>query len=411
MSIKLLMQLGKETYQVLEELSKYSKEGPGVTRLYLTEEHKAAYSYLEKLMTDIGLTVEVDNIGNMIGTYTSPEKTNKTIVLGSHQDTVRNGGKYDGAMGVILPLIALKHCIQNNIPLKYNVKIASFGDEEGVRFATTYLGSKVLAGTFTSDLLDRKSEYGNTLKEELISFGLDPNKIPEDKLTDDIVGYLEVHIEQGPVLQHKNLAVGVVNAIQGSHRYTININGMAGHAGTIPMPLRKDAGVGASESMVELTRYLETIENIVATFGIVEFLPGSINVIPGEANFTMDIRSLDEKLIKDTVTKFDQILRDVCNKRGLTYTLTNTNEAPPTTCSDTIIKQLETSVANVGSDVFTFPSGAGHDAQEMKNITDMGMLFVRCKDGISHNPLESVTENDLDIAAKVVVDFLKNYQV
>ena len=403
------MNLGNLAYEKLEALSQFTDSGEGITRLFLTKEHREASNYLREIMEKAGLEVEMDNIGNLIGTYRTSKNTDKTLVLGSHQDTVKNGGKYDGALGIILPIVALEKCIKDGIELDYNVKIVSFGDEEGVRFATTYLGSKALAGTFTEDLLERISEEGTSLRDELINFGLNPEAIGECRLKENVTAYLEIHIEQGPVLEHEDLAIGIVNAIQGSHRYQIDIEGIAGHAGTVPMKYRSDAGIGSAEVMVEFTNYIEKLDGIVATFGIVELSPGSINVIPGKSRFTLDIRSLDNNLIASSVEKFKEIVSKVAERRKLRFKVENTNIAPSCECSSRIINMLEKSVEDIGYKPFTFPSGAGHDAQEMKNLTDMGMLFVRCKDGISHNPLESVKSEDLEIASEVLVEFLKNY--
>lgn len=405
------MKVSEEIFNLLEEISKFNQnknKSEGVTRLFLTKEHSKLLGYLKKIMEEIGLEVKIDNIGNIIGTYKSKKKTTKTLVIGSHQDTVRNGGKYDGILGVILPLIVIKKCIKEKINLNYNVKIVAFGDEEGVRFAVTYLGSKVLAGTFTEDLLDRTSEEGKTLKEELISFGLNPQKITQDKL-ENISGYLEVHIEQGPVLEKENIEVGVVNTIQGTYRYKIELCGMAGHAGTVPMKYRSDAGVCAAEIISEFTKYVEKTKDLVATFGVIKLYPGSINVIPGKAFFTLDIRSQNNNLINESVRKFYEIVEKISKKRKIKSKIENTDKVLPSECSLKIINKLKESITRIGKKPFILPSGAGHDSQEMGKVTDMGMLFVRCKEGISHNPLEAVKIEDLEIAAKVIFDFIINY--
>lgn len=405
------MNLGREIYDLLEELSYFNQnksKGKGVTRLFLTKEHKEILNYLKNLMTEIGLEVKIDNIGNIIGTYKSKKDTKKTLVIGSHQDTVMSGGKYDGILGIILPLMVLKRCIDEKIELDYNVKIVGFGDEEGVKFSLTYLGSKVLAGTFKKEYLERKSKEGKTLEEELIAFGLDPKKIPQDKL-EDVSGYLEVHIEQGPVLEKEGLEVGVVNAIQGSYRYKIELNGVAGHAGTVPMKYRNDAGVCAAEIISEFTKFTEKTNNLVATFGIIEFFPGSINVIPGKAVFTLDIRSLDNDLIISSVEHFQKVVNEVCGKRNVKNKIINTDRVFPCECSPEMIEKLKGSLVKINKKPFVLPSGAGHDAQEMRQVTDIGMLFVRCKNGVSHNPKESVKIEDLNVAAKAVYNFLVNY--
>lgn len=405
------MKVSEEIFNLLEEISKFNQnknKSEGITRLFLTKEHRGLLEYLKKIMKETGLEVKIDNIGNIIGTYKSKKSTSKTLVIGSHQDTVRNGGKYDGILGVILPLIVIKKVIKENIDLDYNIKIVAFGDEEGVRFAVTYLGSKVLAGTFTEDLLDRKSEEGKTLNEELIAFGLNPKNIYQDKL-ENISGYLEVHIEQGPVLEKENLEVGIVDIIQGTYRYKIELNGIAGHAGTVPMKYRSDAGVCAAEIISEFIKYVEKIKDLVATFGVIKLYPGSINVIPGKVFFTLDIRSQNNNLINESVEFFYEIVEKISKKRRIKSKIENTDKVLPSECSLKIINKLKESIRRIGKKTFVLPSGAGHDSQEMGKVTDMGMLFVRCKEGISHNPLESVKIEDLEIASEVIFDFLINY--
>ncbi len=404
-----MFELGKRIYDKLEELSEISCEGEGITRLYLTEEHKRANKLLQKWMEEIGLAVELDNVGNLIGTYNCGDKDAKTLVLGSHQDTVRSGGKYDGAMGVVLPLYSLENAIKSgNVPC--NVKIISFGDEEGVRFGTTYLGSKAVCGTFGGELLEKRDDSGKTLSEAIKDFGLNPQDIASCKLLEKVDGYLEVHIEQGPILESKDLAVGVVTAIQSSHRYEISIKGVAGHAATVPMGLRNDAVFVMSEAIYELLSYVKSEQNLLATIGKINVFPGAINVIPSEAIFTLDIRCIDEGRIEQTIKRAEQILEGICAKNSASsFSIKRLNKVPATYCSDAIIDKVEEAVKACGVTPFKLASGPGHDAQEMANITDIGMLFVRCKEGISHNPAESVTVEDTDVAARVVVKFIEDF--
>ncbi len=401
--------IGKKIYDTLEELSQFSKEGPGVTRLFLSKEHKEAGNYLENLMKEAGLITKWDNIGNVIGEYFSPNKDAKTLVIASHFDTVICGGKYDGALGIILPLLTFKEYLKNNKKLDFNFKLVAVGDEEGIRYSTLFAGSSVLAGSFTPETLDIKDIDGITLKDALIDFGLDPNKIPEDKI-ENIDTYLEIHIEQGPVLESMNLPLGIVSAIQGTERYEIEFNGMAGHAGTIPMNFRRDAGVGAGESIYRISEFAKNVEGLVATVGRVEFFPGAINVIPGKAKFLLDIRSLYDNLVKKSILDIEEILKEIATKNNLTYSLTNLSKAKADLCNEETMLLLEEAFKLNNQPLFRIPSGAGHDAQTMCKVAKMGMIFVRCKEGISHNPLESVTVEDLDITSKVLTDFFTLYK-
>ncbi len=400
--------IGKKIFDTLELLGKYSEKTEGITRLFLTKEHEEANNFIENLMKENGLKTRRDNIGNVIGEYFCEDEAKKTLLMGSHQDTVRNGGKYDGALGIILPIISFGELLKENKKPNYNLKIVSFADEEGVRFATTYLGSKVVAGTFKEELLDKIDEKGISLREAIINFGGKPEKIKEDKI-ENIDTYLEIHIEQGPVLEKENLAVGIVDAIQGSHRYNFKLKGLSGHAGTVPMNFRQDAGAGAAEIIYKLTKYIKSKENIVATIGKIEFYPGAINVIPGGSEFSLDIRSKDEKEILSSMEEIKKITEEVCKENNLLFEITKTNDAKPTVCSLEVVERLKKAFENSKEKEFLLTSGAGHDTQTFEDICDVGMIFLRCKEGISHNPLEGVTSEDLDRGSKVLTEFFKLY--
>ncbi|GAA0736450.1 M20 family metallo-hydrolase [Clostridium oceanicum] len=406
------MNLGEIVFNKLQELGKITSSEEGVTRFFLTKEHKKANKLLKTWMEDAGLKVKVDNVGNIVGEYRSAFENAPTLVMGSHQDTVKNGGKYDGALGIVLPIVVFKDFIKKVKTLPYNFKIIGFGDEEGGRFGTIYLGSKAVVGTFDYELLNEIDDDGVRLKEALENFGVEGNKIEESKIKEKVDGYLEVHIEQGPVLEDANIPVGIVKGIVGCHIYNFTFEGMAGHAGTVPMDLRKDAGVGVCSTVVEIEKYVSTVDDLVATIGKIDFSPYSINVIPGKATFTLDIRSSNDEIIIDSIQKIKKIAQNIATRRGLKLDIQNINKASSCNCDESITKILEKSilsVKNIDINPFYLYSGAGHDAQELKKITNIGMLFVRCKEGISHNPKESITPEDIEVASNVLTEFLKLY--
>ncbi len=399
--------LGMLIYQKLEEIAQISQPGEGVTRLSFTPEHANAIKYLQELMEQSYLTVKVDNIGHLIGEYNSSEPSAKTLVMGSHQDTVINGGKYDGILGVILPILCFKNYYETYGPPDFNFKVIAFSDEEGVQFATAFLGSKVLSKSFTDDLWDRVGSLGKTLFQAVEDFGLTPD-LSQCSIQGD--SFLELHIEQGPVLENHNIPLGIVQAIQGIQRYQIEITGVAGHSGTVPMHLRNDAGVGVAELISQMTHYVESLNDVVFTVGALDLLPGAVNVIPGKAIFTVDLRAMDDELLDTVADKLKSILITICEKRHLSYSFEQKMKSLSTMCCPKIIQLLEKSCDNAQIPKFHIASGAGHDTQEMAKIMDSGMLFLRCKEGISHNPAESVTVEDIDVACKVIIEFIKEYQ-
>ncbi|MDP0494302.1 MAG: M20 family metallo-hydrolase [Fusobacterium sp. JB021] len=400
--------LEEKIYNTLDKLGEITIEGEGVTRISFTKEHKKANKFIGDIMKENGLEVREDNAGNMIGEYFSKNKNAKTLVIGSHQDSVKNGGKYDGPLGIILPIISFGEYLKEEKELPYNVKIISFGDEEGIRFAMPFISSSIIAGTFDHENLNRVGIYNKTLGEALKDFGGDPTRLNEDKI-DDISDFLEIHIEQGPILFNENTSLGIVNAIQGFKRYEVNIFGEAGHSGTIPMDMRYDAGVGASEIVYKLNELIRKKEKIVATVGKMKFLPGSENVIPSKATFSIDIRSLSENLLISSMKEIEKLIQDVCKKLGLTYSLKIKTENKPTLCNENIISKLKDSFIENELHPRIISSGAGHDAQEMSKVTNIGMIFVRCEKGISHNPKESVSLSDINDCVKVLKSFFCRY--
>ncbi len=403
------MPFGGYIYTCLEDLSAFSTtcaQNEGVTRLPFTKEHKAASSYLQKLMEQAGLTVHVDAMGNVVGRYTH-DAAAKTLALGSHQDTVMQGGKYDGALGIVLAIVCVGELIKAH-QLNYNVVIIAFADEEGVRFHTDYLGSMAFNGHCDASLLQRQDVNGISLAQALQEYGLNPQDVLAMSAA-QLDAYIEVHIEQGPVLEAAHLPVGIVTAIQSLFLYEVSLQGMAGHAGTVPMALRKDPVRTACQLIHDFLTQVTLEENIVATVGQMQVLPGAVNVIAEKVVFSLDIRSPQEEKIRELINEFQLQAKTICEAQGILFSLEQKYATPAMPCDAHLQEQWAKALQRLSLPVYHLPSGAGHDAQEMARVCPVGMLFVRCMGGISHNKSESVTAEDMHTAACVVIDFLRHY--
>lgn len=396
--------------QHIDQLARCSEQPDALTRVYLSEQARAANTLVEQWMREAGMTTRIDAIGNVIGRYEGERPGAPCLMLGSHLDTVRNAGKYDGMLGVVTPIECVRalHAARRRLP--HAVEIAGFADEEGVRFSTTFLGSRAIAGTFDPAALLSRDRDGIAMQEAMDAFGLDRAAIPACAYAkNQVLAYAELHIEQGPVLEAESLAVGVVTAINGFTRKRVVLEGMAGHAGTVPMRLRRDALAGAAECVSAIERIGRTHADLVATVGRLETLPGAINVIPGEVRFTIDIRAPDDALRSQAATSIDAALHDVAQTRGLRIAIEEIQSNPVARCAPWLMSQLEDAVRTEGHRVFRLPSGAGHDAQAMIALTDVCMLFIRCKGGVSHNPAESITAADAEAGARVLLRFIEAF--
>ena len=401
---------GKQAWDWLEELSMFSETdagaGQGVTRLYATTEHAKASDFLKQAMIDAGMKVHMDNTGSVIGRYESPNPDAKIFIMGSHQDSVPNGGKYDGAMGVILPMALVHYLHQNNIELPFHLDVIGFGDEEGVRFQSSMLGSTAICGLPVDNLLQAKDKHGVSVRDALIEFGCNPDDIKNDAYDkDDVIGFLETHIEQGPQLEKHDVPVGVVTAITGLERHTLSVMGKAGHAGTVPMNARQDALVGAAHVITMLDDLLKTDDELVGVVGEITNYPNGVNVIPQQTDITIEIRSPnDAKRIairEQLLSKIDAKLREL----NLDYKHSHVYEQSAVDCSEILTQSLVDAIESTGSTPLKLFSGAGHDAMVVSKLTDVAMMFVRCKDGLSHHPDESITQDDLLSALTVLIAF------
>ncbi len=399
--------LGQAIADRLVELAAVSDEPGTLTRLYLGPAHRTAADLVAKWMREAGMTTRIDALGSVVGRYRGRDAGPLTLILGSHIDTVRDAGRFDGALGVIVAIEVVKAAFKSGKRFPFAIEVVAFGDEEGVRFASTLGGSKALAGRFDFKALDETGDDGVTRRQALKAFGTDPSRASEETLSpDQALGYVEVHIEQGPVLEQEELPVGVVTTIDGVTRGTVEVDGVAGHAGTVPMPMRKDALAAAAEMLLAIEARARSQSNLVATAGKIEVPGAAANTIPGRVRFTLDIRSPSDQERINAVGDIKRAIAAIAQRRGVTAQLAVGHEVPAALCDGRLSDQLVKIVETMGIKPRRLPSGAGHDAMAFDKIIPFAMLFVRCRGGVSHNPAEFASADDIDIAARVLSTFL-----
>lgn len=394
-----------------DELARLSELDHGLTRVFLSSEHRAANALVMGWMRDAGMIARIDAIGNVVGRYEGAQDALPCLMMGSHLDTVRDAGKYDGMLGVVAAIECVASLNSRSKRLPFAIEVVGFADEEGVRFSATLLGSRAVAGTFDTTTLDRLDKNGITLRAALEAFGLDPDTIARAaRKREDILAYVELHIEQGPLLESEGLPVGIVTAISGATRYAVEVEGTAGHAGTVPMTLRADALTAAAECVLAVERRCSRDRELVGTVGRLEALPGAVNVIPGRVSFSVDVRAPEDE--KRTAAAADIIseMKAIFTRRGVTARIEKTHDGATTECASWLMEQIGAAVDAEGASVRRLPSGAGHDGMAMVSIADIGMLFVRCAKGISHNPAEAVTLEDVAMGARVLLRFIEKFQ-
>ena len=404
------MNLGPTIMEWLDELAECSEDPAELTRRYLTPEHAQAAEIVMRRMREAGMSARLDAVGNVVGHFPGRRPGARRLILGSHQDTVRNAGKFDGALGVLLPIACLRSLHERGERLDYPVDVIAFGDEEGVRFQATLLGSRAVAGNLDQAMLQAVDDDGVHLHEAMRAFGLDPGAVADAGYNrDEVAAYVEVHIEQGPVLEAEDLPVGVVTSISGAVRLRVEVMGRAGHAGTVPMNLRRDALAAASEAVVAVERTCLEIPGTVGTVGMLRTVSGAVNVIPGVVEFTIDVRGESDELRRAALDRIDGAFAGIASRRGVHFDCVPTHEVGARQCSPRLVRRLGEAIEAEGFDVRRLPSGAGHDAMAMADLTEVGMLFVRCKEGISHHPAESMTVADAEVAARVLLRFLDRF--
>jgi allantoate deiminase len=401
--------LAKQVMERIDALGKISEEPDRLTRPYGSPSMRKANDLVASWMREAGMTVSQDAIGNLIGRYPGGDERAKTFTLGSHLDTVRDAGKFDGPLGVVAAIACVQQLHEQNLRLPFAVEVIGFADEEGVRFQSTYLGSKVLAGKFNEQDLKRFDSRGISMADAIRTFGGDPDKLKSARRDpQQLLGYAEIHIEQGPVLEKKYQPVGVVSAIAGQSRIRVRFTGQAGHAGTTPMSMRRDALTAAAEFIVAVEACARAYPGLVATVGQIEALPGASNVIPGEVVLSVDVRHQQDGTRTSACAGLQETANHIGQKRSIAVDWETILEVQSVTCSRDLTAMLARAARQHLMDVMELSSGAGHDAAMMGEITPVAMLLVRCKGGVSHHPDESVTEEDVEVAIAVMNDFLQN---
>jgi allantoate deiminase len=392
-------------------LANFSEDSHAITRNYLTPEHLRVNRVLSTWMEEAGMAVHVDAVGNIIGRLEGATPGLPAVILGSHLDTVPDAGKYDGVLGVVTAISCVAELNRRRSALPFSIEVMGFGEEEGVRFQSTLIGSRAVAGALDNDILNRYDRDGVSLREALERFGLDGDRVHEAaRRPEEFLAYIELHIEQGPILERRGLPLGVVSAIVGDTWLSVEIEGTAGHAGTVPMALRKDALAAAAECIVSVERICRERE-LVGTVGRLELSPGAINVIPGRAAFTVDIRSESDVRRQNAVNEILEGMKAICEQRGVTLHLKKAHESPSCICSSELSQQLADSVRAEGLAPMFLQSAAGHNAMAMARLAEVSMLFVRCERGISHNPKETVRLGDAEVSARVLLRFLEDFKV
>ncbi|MGH2347683.1 MAG: allantoate amidohydrolase [Chloroflexota bacterium] len=356
-----------------------------------------------------GLAVREDAVGNLIGRLEGGDPTMGTFLLGSHLDTVRDAGKYDGALGVLTALAVIERLRDEGKTLPFAVETIAFTDEEGLRFHTSYLGSSAMAGVFRPEWLTMTDPQGESLAEALREYGGDPNAVADcARLPAEVRGYCEVHIEQGPVLEACGLPVGVVTGIAGQDRVHVTFQGTSGHAGTVPMAVRRDALCAAAEWILAVEGQAWAPEEVLATVGQAVVHPGASNVIPGEVVLSLDLRHPDDAVRSRAALDLRMEATAIAARRRVAMQWHEMQSSAAVPCAPALIDALARAIDACGYTLCKLASGAGHDAVPLSTLTDVAMLFVRCVGGISHNPAESVAEADVEIAIEVLYRFLVN---
>jgi allantoate deiminase len=390
-------------------LGGYSEEPTCLTRPFASATMRQANEAVAGWMREAGISVQQDAIGNLIGRYEARSAAAKTLLLASHLDTVRDAGKYDGPLGVMIALACVRRLHQRQERLPFAIEVIGFADEEGLRYQSAYLGSRAITGTLDQKALSLTDVEGIALSETIRAFGGNPDphvlRTPRWR-RDELVGYCEVHIEQGPVLEAQHLPVAVVSAIASQSRITVRFTGEAGHAGTVPMSLRHDAFCAAAEFALAVESVARALPGVVATVGQVSVQPGASNVIPGQVTLSLDVRHQDDAIREQACRQLEERARAIQQARGVSANWQLLLEHRAVPCAPELTRLLARTIEEAGYPLLSLPSGAGHDAAVLAELTDIAMLFVRCRGGISHNPAESVTQEDVAVAIEILERFL-----
>jgi hydantoinase/carbamoylase family amidase len=409
------LHFGTEIIVLAEQLAGHSDDPDALTVAYLTRAHQTASAEIAGWMIEAGMQVRIDAVGNVIGRYAAAAAEAPVLMTGSHFDTVRHGGRFDGRLGILAPIVVVRSLHQRGERLPFHLDVVAFAEEEGLRFRTSFLASSALIGQFDFARLEHKDADGITMREAMNAAGLPGTEEAIAASAVDprrLLGYVEVHIEQGPVLLDRGLPLGVVTSIAGNVRRRVAVAGLASHAGTTPMPMRRDAVAAAAEMVLAVERRCgdpaHAARGLVGTVGMIGVPQGAANVVPGHCEFSLDVRAADDAARDAAVADLDAEFERIAARRGVALSLAQTMRVPCAACSPPLMDRLAACVEAAGVPVLRLASGAGHDAMVMARVTDVCMLFVRCGNGgISHNSLETMTAADADVAARVLLDFLR----
>lgn len=407
---------GNLAWDWAESLARFSEPGYAergeLTVTYLTDAHRAVAAQLADWMrADCGFDeVSIDAVGNVVGVYHGSDRAAPRLITGSHYDTVRNGGKYDGRLGILVPMACVRALHERGERLPFDLEVVGFAEEEGQRYEAVFLGSGALTGHFDPKWLDQADADGVRMRDAMAAAGLRPEDIPALKRDPArYLGFVEVHIEQGPVLSELDLPLGVVTSINGSVRHVGEVVGLASHAGTTPMDRRRDAAAAVAELALFVERRASAEPHLVGTVGILEVPSGSINVVPGRCRFSLDVRAPTDAVRDACSADILAELAAICERRGVSHRLQETMRAAAAPSAPAWQQRWERAVEALGLPVHRLPSGAGHDAMKMHALLPQAMLFVRGENaGISHNPLESSTSHDIDLAVQAFARLLAN---
>jgi allantoate deiminase len=390
------------------QLATISQEPSRLTRPFATPAMSRANALVGRWMAQAGLAVRIDAAGNLVGRLAGEDPGAGTLLLGSHLDTVRDAGAFDGPLGVLCAIACVHELREAGARLPASIDVIGFSDEEGLRFGTAYLGSRALAGDFGDELLDLVDDEGVTLATALRAFGADPQTIGgASRRGERILGYCELHMEQGPLLEQRDLPVAVVSAIAGATRAEVRFSGRAGHAGTVPMGLRRDALCAAAEWVLAVEDATARVPGLLATVGRLNVEPSAANVVPGSAFATLDARHADDDVRADAVAALLLAAEQAGERRGVGMDWRVRLENPAVSMDPRLSSMLAEAMAGLGLAPAELTSGAGHDAVALAALTGVAMLFVRCAGGVSHHPAESVAEEDIAVALGVLQAFVR----
>ena len=400
---------GRRLMTRLDDFCAFTDEPGKLTRLYLSPAYRAACDAFARAAAEAGMSVSLDPVGNVRARYEGKAPYAPALMIGSHIDTVRDAGRYDGNLGALAGLAVVEQLAAEGVRLDHAVEVVAFGDEEGVRFPTAMTGSRAVAGTLSASAMELRDRDGITLGQALREFGGDPERAYVCRAR-DVAAFVELHIEQGPVLEAKGLALGVVEAINGATRLLVTVEGLAGHAGCVPMELRRDAVAAAAEMILAVEARAARESDLVATVGRLEVEPGAVNVIPGLARFSLDVRSPRDEWRRRAVSDIHAACIAIATRRKVAAVFLPVHEAPAYACDLGVVAAFDRALEGMGLPAFRLPSGAGHDTMVMGGLAPSGMLFVRCKGGISHHPAEAITAEDGELALMALTRFAVEFR-